>query len=100
MKPVAILGSGMVTGVGLNSAAACAALRAAISGFTETRFMDKAGEWVIGCPVPLDPPLRGRAKLAALVAPAVGECLDVAGIKPEAVPLLLCVAEPDRPGRP
>jgi 3-oxoacyl-[acyl-carrier-protein] synthase-1 len=100
MKPLAVLGTGMVTGVGLNSPAACAAMRAAIDGFTETRFRSTVGEWMIGCPVPLDPPLRGRARLAHLAAPAIRECFAVAdGVTPEAIPLLLCVAEKDRPGR-
>jgi 3-oxoacyl-[acyl-carrier-protein] synthase-1 len=90
----------MVTGVGLSSPAACAAMRAEISGFTETRFRDTAGEWVIGCPVPLHPPWRGRDKLAHLAAPAIQECLGFAGVvKPEAIPLLLCIAEKERPGR-
>jgi 3-oxoacyl-[acyl-carrier-protein] synthase-1 len=75
-------------------------MRAAISGFGETRFMDAAGEWVIGCPVPLEQPWRGRAKLARLAAPSIQECLAFAGsVKPEAIPLLLCVAEKERPGR-
>ena len=100
MSPLAVLGSGMMTGVGLNSPAACAAMRAAISGFTETRFMNTAGEWVIGCPVPLVPPSRGRIKLAHLAAPAIKECLAFAGsVKPEAVPLFLCIAEKERPAR-
>jgi 3-oxoacyl-[acyl-carrier-protein] synthase-1 len=100
MRPLVVLGSGMVTGVGLSSAATCAATRAAISGFTETRFTDGAREWVIGSQVPLPLPLRGRGKLARLAASAIGECLGAATpIKPEAIPVLLCVAEKDRPGR-
>jgi 3-oxoacyl-[acyl-carrier-protein] synthase I len=100
MMPLAVLGSGMMTGVGLSSPATCAAMRAAISGFTETRFMNKGGEWVIGCPVPLEPPWRGRAKLAHLAAPAIQECLSFAGsVKPDSIPLLLCIAEKERPGR-
>ena len=100
MMPIAVLGSGMVTGVGLNSPATCAAFRAAVSGFSETHFFDTAGEPVIGCPVPLHPPLRGREKLAHLAAPAIRECLDVAReFEPGAIPLLLCVAERERPGR-
>jgi 3-oxoacyl-[acyl-carrier-protein] synthase-1 len=100
MMPVAVLGSGMVTGVGLNSPSSCAAMRAAISGFTETHFVDKGGESVIGCPVPLESPWRGIAKLARLAAPAIKECLNAdLGIRPEAIPLLLCVAEKGRPGR-
>jgi 3-oxoacyl-[acyl-carrier-protein] synthase-1 len=75
-------------------------MRAAISGITETRFMNRARQGVIGCPVPLDPPWRGLAKLAHLAAPAIQECLALAGgIRPEAIPLLLCIAEEERPGR-
>jgi 3-oxoacyl-[acyl-carrier-protein] synthase-1 len=100
MMPLAVLGSGMMTGVGLNSPATCAAMRAAISGFTETAFMNKDGEWVIGCPVPLERPWRGVSKLSHLAAPAIQECLGFAGsLKSEAIPLLLCIAEKERPGR-
>src|SRR5688572_15736094 len=97
---IAILGSGMMTGVGLNAPATCAAMRAGISGFVETRFKDSAAEWIMGCPVPLGQPWRGRAKLAQLVVSPIRECLALAAdTKPGAIPLLLCVAEEDRPGR-
>lgn len=100
MKPVAVLATGMITGVGLTAPATCAAIRAAVSGFRETKFIAAAGDWVIGSPVPLDPPVRGRQKLVHLAAAAVRECLAGApGIKASATPLLLCVAEPGRPGR-
>ena len=86
MMQLAVLGSGMVTGVGLSSPATCAAMRAAISGFTETLFMNRGGEWVIGCPVPLESPWRGRAKLAHLAAPAIRECLSFAGsVRPDEI---------------
>jgi 3-oxoacyl-[acyl-carrier-protein] synthase-1 len=99
-QPVAILASGMVTGVGFTSASTCAAIRCAIANFTETRFMDKGGEWIIGAQVPLEGPWRGRAKLVKMVVPAIRECLaSLDGIPPTKVPLFLCVAEPDRPGR-
>ncbi len=99
-QPVAILASGMVTAVGLTAASTCAAIRCAISNFTETRFMDKGGEWIIGAQVPLDEPWRGRTKLVKMVAPAIKECLvSLAGIAPAKVPLFLSVAEPERLGR-
>jgi hypothetical protein len=66
MSAIAILGSGMVSGVGLNAPAACAAMRAAISGFTETRFKNSSGDWIIGCPAPLDQSWRGLDRLANL----------------------------------
>jgi len=99
-QPLAILASGMVTGVGLTAASTCAAIRCAISNFTETRFMDQGGEWIIGCEAPLDQPWRGRTKLVKMVVPAIRECLASLKDTPLAkVPLLLCVAEPGRLGR-
>ena len=41
-QALAIVGSGMVSGVGLSAPASCAAIRCAISNFQETRFMDSA----------------------------------------------------------
>ena len=100
MQSVSICASGMVTGVGLNAPATCAAIRCGLSNFVETRFMDKNGEWITGSYVPLDPPWRGRAKLVHLVVPAIRKCLSaVDGIPTEQIPLFLCVAEKDRPGR-
>lgn len=100
MEPVAILASGMVTGVGLNAPASCAAIRCGITNFAETRFMDKGGEWIIGCSVPLAEPWRGQAKLLRLVVPAIQECLaSVRNTAVNEIPLLLCLAEPTRPGR-
>ena len=100
MKPVAILASGMVTSVGLNAPSSCAAIRCAIDNFSETRFMDKGGEWIIGAQVPLEQPWRGLPKLVHMVAPAIKECLaHIGNMRPEQIPLILCVAEEERPGR-
>ncbi|MBS0184529.1 MAG: hypothetical protein JSS39_19245 [Nitrospira sp.] len=99
-QPVAIVASGMVTGVGLTAASTCTAIRCAVSNFTETRFMDKGGEWIIGAQVPLDEPWRERTKLVKMIAPAIKECLtSIGGTTPAKVLLFLCVAEQDRPGR-
>ena len=99
MNPLAILGSGMVTSVGFNAAASCAAIRVGISGAQETRFMFD-GDWLMGCAVPFEQGWRGREKLLRMVVPAIQECLGRIGNIPAGqVPLLLCVAEPDRPGR-
>jgi 3-oxoacyl-[acyl-carrier-protein] synthase I len=99
-RPVAILSSGLTTSVGLSAPAACAAIRAAISNHTETRFIGAGGEWIIAAQVPLDQPWRGREKLVQMLALVVGECLDPFGPpEPRTLPLLLCVAEKDRPGR-
>lgn len=98
--PLAITGTGLVTGVGLDAPASCAAIRCAIDNFQETRFMDQGGEWIIGCEVPLEQPWRGKAKLIKMAAAAIRECL--AGnllIDPAETPLLLCLSERDRKGR-
>jgi 3-oxoacyl-[acyl-carrier-protein] synthase-1 len=99
MKPAAIVGSGMVTGVGLTAPSSCAAIRVGLTGFVETRFMFDA-EWLIGCPVPLVEPWRGREKLVRMLTCAIRECVE--GLPEWAtngLALLVCVAEPDRPGR-
>jgi 3-oxoacyl-[acyl-carrier-protein] synthase-1 len=98
--PVAILGCGMMTGVGLTAEASCAAIRARIDNFQETRFIARGGEWIIGSEVPLEEPWRGIPKLARLLAGPLRECLDlVPDVPPESIPVLLCVAEEARPGR-
>lgn len=100
MNAMAVVACGMMTGVGLDAPSSCAAIRCAIDGFEETRYMDRGGEWIIGCQVPLDPPLRGRAKLIEFAASVIAECLPALGsVSPTEVPLILCVAEPTRPGR-
>jgi 3-oxoacyl-[acyl-carrier-protein] synthase-1 len=98
--PVAILRTGLVTSVGLNSPASCAAFRAKLTNPSETRFTDSQGAWIMAHQVPLEQPWRGLEKLARMAAMAIEEALH--GI-PKAewsqLPLLLSVAEPERPGR-
>jgi 3-oxoacyl-[acyl-carrier-protein] synthase-1 len=100
MIDLAVQASAMVCHVGLTAPAACAAIRCGLNNFAETRFMDNAGQWITGAEVPLPIPWRGRSKLAQMAAMAVREA--VTGMDPNTfnnVPLLLCLAEPDRPGR-
>jgi 3-oxoacyl-[acyl-carrier-protein] synthase-1 len=100
MRSVALIASGMVTGVGFGAEASCAAIRCAADNFTETRFMDRGGEWIVGSQVPLAEPWRGRQRLVKLVTPAIAECLaGVPDVPTREIPLLLCVAERERPGR-
>ncbi|WP_458024013.1 hypothetical protein [Pseudomonas aeruginosa] len=97
---LSIVASGMVGAVGLSAPASCAAIRCALDNFQETRFIDQGGEWLLAASVPLEQPWRGRAKLLKMVARAIDEALRG---QPELdcteLPLLLCVAEGDRPGR-
>ena len=60
----------------------------------------RSKEWLIGSQVPLDPPLRGRTKHVRLAASAIEECLPaLQDVPTDQVPLLLCIAEKERPGR-
>lgn len=99
---VAVLGSGMVTGVGLTAPATCAAIRCGINNFNETHFIDRFGEKIVASEVPLEQPWRGLTKLAKMAASAVRECLDALPKPPKpdgSLPLVLVIAEEDRPGR-
>lgn len=100
VMPLAIQGIGLVTSVGLTAAESCAAFRAKISNPTPTRFIDSAGEWIQAHQVTLEQPWRGLTKLAKMAAMAIDEALqEVPRSEWNALPLLLCVAEPERPGR-
>lgn len=100
MSAMSILASGMVTAVGLDAPSTCAAIRGAIDNFRETRFLDKGGEWLLGANVPLEQPWRGRNKLVQMAARAIGEVFQQQPtLDSETIPLLLGVAEAERPGR-
>ncbi|KQX27864.1 3-oxoacyl-ACP synthase [Variovorax sp. Root434] len=98
--PVVISRTGMVTGVGLDAPASCAAIRGAIDNFRQTSFRDRHGEWIMGCEVPLERPWRGEKKLLLMAVRAIAECIEgFDRATCEETPLLLCLAEADRPGR-
>jgi 3-oxoacyl-[acyl-carrier-protein] synthase-1 len=98
--PLAVLSTGLVTSLGLSAEASCAALRAKISNPTETRFLDSGGTWIMAHEVQLERPWRGRSKLALMAAMAIEEALaEVPRREWVSIPLLLCVAEAERPGR-
>lgn len=98
--PLAILNTGLVTSVGLSAPASCAAMRAKLANPSETRFIDSGGETLMAHQAPLEQLLHGRAKLARMAAMAAEEAL-IAVPKSEwtGIPMLLCVAERERPGR-
>jgi 3-oxoacyl-[acyl-carrier-protein] synthase-1 len=98
--PLAVTGTGMVTGVGLSAPASCAAIRCALDNFQETRFMDQSGEWLMGSQVPLSRPWRGETKLVKMATQAIRECMDGREeLSSMATPLLLCLPETERLGR-
>jgi 3-oxoacyl-[acyl-carrier-protein] synthase-1 len=90
----------MATAVGLDAPASCAAIRARVDGFRETRFVARGGSWIVGAEVTLPEPWRGVPRLARLLEGPIGECLAaLPGARLPDLPLLLAVAETDRPGR-
>lgn len=95
-----ILSAGMVTAVGLNRAASCAAMRGNIDGFQETRFFSNGTDALIGAPVPMPRNWIGERRLAHLAAGAIVDALDRHWSELGRLLLVLCVAESDRPGRP
>jgi 3-oxoacyl-[acyl-carrier-protein] synthase-1 len=99
-QPIAILSTGLVTSVGHTAAATCAAVRAKLTNPTETRFVDSSGNWMMAHSVALDNAFGGRTKLVKMAALAITECLENVPLRDwRLVPLLLCVAERERPGR-
>lgn len=99
-RPVAILGVGLVTSVGLTAAACGCAFRAKVTNPIETQFIDSSGAWIKAHQVTLERPCSGHSKLVKMAALAIEEALHA--FKRDQwnrLPLLLCVAESDRPGR-
>lgn len=104
MRPLSIIAGGLVTNLGLSRPATLAAFRAQIDNFVETRFMDSHGEWLIGAEVPLERPLRGRAKLQEIAAMAISEATaeaEASGMptQQDGNSLLLCIPGRERVGR-
>lgn len=102
MMPISVIASGMVTSVGFNSAASCAAMRAGIRNVNETNLWDaESGEMLAAGRVLLPQWWTGTGKLAELVVPAINECLlAVPLVPPTQIPLFLGVSCPARPCRP
>jgi len=98
---LSVVSSGMVTALGFNAPATLAALSAGISGVAEVRWLDRqSGKPLHGAKVALPHWWEGLGKLADLAAPAISECLQAAAPEaPQDIPILLGVAETDRPGR-
>jgi 3-oxoacyl-[acyl-carrier-protein] synthase I len=91
----------MVTAVGFNAPATCAALRAGIRNVNETNVWDpESGSYLAAGKVPLPQWSVSVAKLADLAAAAIRECMEAAEPVPSSgIPVLLGVAAPDRPYR-
>jgi 3-oxoacyl-[acyl-carrier-protein] synthase I len=101
MTGLAVRCAGMVTSVGFNAPASCAALRAGIREVSRTNLWDpETGTYLSAGKVGLPQWWVGVGKLADLVAPAIQECLAATpSIPPEEIPVLLGVAPASRPFR-
>jgi 3-oxoacyl-[acyl-carrier-protein] synthase-1 len=99
MESLAITAAGMVTSVGFNWAATCAAIRGGLRSVEASNLWDSSA----GAPLPAGRVIlpqwwTGVEKLADLVAPAILECLEAARpVPPDEIPLLIGIAPPDRP---
>lgn len=100
MKNLVVTAAGMVTAVGLDMPSSCAALRARLDGFCETRFLGRDGDWLIGASVPLPRNWIGEKRMAHLLAGALTEIFDADPAARVDAALILCLAEPTRLGRP
>lgn len=98
--PLHIRAAGMVTPVGLDAASSCAAMRARLDGFCETRFIGPGGDWLIGAPVPLPRNWIGQVRMARLLSGAIVEIFRKVPEAEGNSAFLLCLAEEARPGRP
>ncbi|WP_353646396.1 3-oxoacyl-ACP synthase [Mesorhizobium sp. WSM2239] len=100
MKPsLDMISAGMVTAVGLDAPSSCAAMRAGLDGFQETRFVGPGGDWLIGAPVPLPRNWMGAKRLAHMAAAAIIEAFEAVPEARGQTALILCLAEENRPGR-
>ncbi len=101
MPTLAVRAAGMVTAVGFNAAASCAAMRAGVRNVNKTNLWDKySGTYLAAGKVPLPQWWVGLGKLAELVAPSILECFEAAKPVPaQDIPVLLGVAASDRPFR-
>lgn len=102
MTGLAVTASGMVTAVGLNAEASCAALRAGISGIARDNIWDmSSGEYLNVGRVHIKQWWEGPDMLAELAAPALLECLAALprDIDREKVPIYLLLPPKDRPFR-
>ena len=94
-----IVSIGMVTAVGLDAPSACAAMRARLDGFQETRFLGPDRDWLVGAPVPLPRNWIGEKRLAHMAAAAICEAMDPVPEARGTAAVILCLAEENRPGR-
>ena len=89
--PLDIVSIGMVTAVGLDAPSACAAMRAHVDGFQETRFLSTPDGWLTGAPVPLPRNWIGEKRIAHLAAGAIVEAFESVPEARGQTALVLCL---------
>src|SRR5262249_59746175 len=99
---ISILASGLVTSVGFNSRASCAAMRAGIRKVDVTNLWDaESGQYLAAGRVLLPHWWGGVGELAELLAPPIEECLQAARPgSPTQIPIPLALPPPARPRPP
>jgi 3-oxoacyl-[acyl-carrier-protein] synthase-1 len=103
---ISISSVGMVSSVGLNAVASCAAIRARLSRFEEIPFHDEFGKLIIAAPVPeVVTRQQGYKRLAPMLCRAICECMAAHEtlenrLKEGRVSLLVTVDELSRPDYP
>ncbi len=102
MTSLRVRAGGLVTPVGGSFNSTCAAIRAGIRNVTTANICDRAsGALITAGQVPLHQWWEGPEVIPDLVAPAILECLESARpLRPEDIPILLCLPGRDRRGRP
>jgi 3-oxoacyl-[acyl-carrier-protein] synthase I len=100
-----IAATGMVCPVGSGAARACAAKRAGISMFAELPYYDRARRPIVGAAMPnFEWTMRTEHRLFELLTDALADLFNAraptgyTNVQYNNVPLLVCLAEPGRPG--
>ncbi len=99
MSTLAVKACGMTSAIGLDAPSSCAALRARLDNFQETRFISRDGDWILGAEVPLPQPWRGAERMVQMLAGPIEECIAAADGDGGAIPILVCLPEKARSGR-
>src|SRR5436190_12947992 len=94
---IAVRSAGLITSLAYGAVGTCAALRASVTNPSPTRFMGIDGNWILAHQVALDSPLSDIERLVRMTSVAIDDCLGTGS--GAGIPLLLCLAERDRPGR-
>jgi 3-oxoacyl-[acyl-carrier-protein] synthase-1 len=92
--------TGLVCSVGLSAQSACAAIRARVAGFEETRFLNADQQFTIAAPVAGMKAIGVYAeRLRTMICQSITDCLQSQPeLDTEKVPLLLALPEAGRPG--